>query len=35
MDIFLIILAFVTLLIALVGSIVPALPDVTLAYLSL
>ena len=35
MDIFLIILAFVTLLIALVGSIVPALPGVPLAYLSL
>ena len=35
MDLFLLILAFVTLVIAMVGSIVPALPGVPLAYLSL
>lgn len=35
MDLFLLILAFVTLAIAMVGSIVPALPGVPLAYLSL
>lgn len=35
MDIFLITLAFVVLLLAMVGSVVPALPGVPLAYLSL
>lgn len=35
MDIFLITLAFVMLLLAMVGSVVPALPGVPLAYLSL
>lgn len=35
MDIFLIILAFVILLLGIIGSVVPALPGVPLAYLSL
>lgn len=35
MDIFLIILAFIVLLLAIIGSVVPALPGVPLAYLSL
>lgn len=35
MDIFLIILAFIVLLIAMIGSVAPALPGVPLAYLSL
>ncbi|WP_298062693.1 DUF456 domain-containing protein [uncultured Rikenella sp.] len=35
MEIFLIILAFIVLLLAMIGSVVPALPGVPLAYLSL
>lgn len=35
MDIFLIILAFVSLFIAIIGSVLPALPGLPLAYLSL
>lgn len=35
MDIFLIILAFIVLLMAIIGSVIPALPGVPLAYLSL